>query len=736
MKRIFVFFMLLFLSGCGAASNDISPLDSVKTYKDIPGVTADEIAAIEALKANRDKFLYGSLFGTEAFILPDGSHAGYATKFCGLLSNLFEVEFVTEIYDWDELISKLEDLSLDFTGDLTPSQERQQRYYMTSPIAERLLRIFTHKRSDIAQGSNINRLKIGFLEGAITADNIKNVYSLSFTHVDVENYQMAAEMLASGEIDAFIAESVADSFFADYDFIQSMNFFPIIYEPVSMATANPELAPIISVISKYINAGGYNKLYELYIEGDFEYTKYKLSRTFTSEENDYLEGLARRGESVAVAFEHDNYPVSFYNKNEKEFQGIAVEVLAEIGKLTGIEFDRANTENEPWSVVYEMLKTGEVSIVSQLIQTEERKGNFLWPDTPYTTTRYVFISKLNYPDRPINLALRKKIGVVRGTAYEEKYVEWFQDSENLIRYDTQNEALLALEGGEIDLLMGSKYLLLAQQNYREKPGYKANIHLDTPTHSYFGINKDEAVLRSIISKAQDYIRTDRIASDWENRGFDYEKKLAEHRAFYLMTFIAILSIVLIMTVSLLFRNVRLSKKLKELAGTDALTGVLNRRCFMELCTPQIDRSLRAGNECFIIIFDLDHFKSVNDTYGHLGGDKVLKEIAQRLKRAIRPYDLFARYGGEEFIIFMPDIDKANALKAAERLRQCVCQTPVEFEGRQIPVTSSFGVAYAAPVNDIEKATRCADEALYNAKNAGRNRVVFYGEKGVGGPRLS
>ena len=481
-------------------------------------------------------------------------------------------------------------------------------------------------------------------------------------------------------------------------------------------------------MNKYISAGGYNHLYDLYNEGDWEYTKYKLSRTFTSEENAYLEDLARRGAPVAVALEYDNYPVSFYNRTEKEFQGIAVDVLTEISKLTGIEFERANTENDPWPAVYEMLKSGEVSIVSQLIQTDERKGSFLWPDTPYTSTRYVFISKLNYPDRPINQALRKKVGVVRGTAYEEKYIEWFQDSGNLIRYNTQNEALLALEAGHIDLLMGSEYLLLAQQNYREKPGYKANIRLDTPTHSYFGLNINEAVLRSIISKAQGYVRMDIIASDWESRGFDYEKKIAEQRAFYLMAFVAILAIVLIMTVSLLFRNIRLSKRLKELARTDALTEVLNRRFFMELCIPQINRSLRAGQECFIIIFDLDHFKAINDNYGHLGGDKVLKEIARRIKHTIRPYDLFARYGGEEFILFIPNIDKANVIKAAERMRQCISQTPVDFEGRPIPVTSSFGIAYAAPVNDIEKATRCADEALYHAKNTGRNRVVFYTEK--------
>ena len=192
-----------------------------------------------------------------------------------------------------------------------------------------------------------------------------------------------------------------------------------------------------------------------------------------------------------------------------------------------------------------------------------------------------------------------------------------------------------------------------------------------------------------------------------------------------MAFVVVLIFILALTVYFLRHNIKLGKKLKELANTDALTGVFNRRCFMDLCVPQIERVFRTGGECFIIIFDLDHFKRVNDTYGHQGGDQVLREISRRIKRTVRSYDLLARYGGEEFIVFMPEISKENAINAAERMRRVVCDTPVEFEGQQIQVSSSFGIAYAAPFNKIEKATQFADEALYKAKEAGRNQVVFY-----------
>ncbi|MCL2147598.1 MAG: GGDEF domain-containing protein, partial [Synergistaceae bacterium] len=652
-RRLFLIILfsliMLSLAGCRAVSNEKQPLE-IKTYKDVPGVTDEEIAGIEALKSNRGEFSYGSLYGTEAFFQPDGSTAGFSSEFCSFLSDFFGMDFVLEIYEWDELTRNIVDKSLDFTGELTSTEERNQVYTMSAPIAERFLRIFTNKFSDnVIIGANVNRLKIGFLEDSITEASILKVYPASYTRIDVENYQMAADLLESGEIDAFIAEAVADSVFADYDFINSAIFFPMVYESVSLATANAELAPIISVINKYIDAGGFDNLYELYNKGDFEYTKNKLMKTLSDVEIAFLQDLTRRGASIAVAYEHDNYPVSFFNKTEKEFQGIAIDVLAEIGKLTGIDFKLANSENDPWAVLYDMLINDEVSIVSQLIQTADRKDNFLWPDAPYTSSRYVFMSKQDYPDMAINQALRARVGVVSGTAYEEKFIEWFGDSENLIRYSTQDETLIALEADEIDLLMGTEYQLLAQQNYREKPGYKVNIRLDAPTDSYFGINKDEAVLCSIISKAQAFAKTEAIASTWESRGFDYAKKLTEQRSFYLMAFVVVLIFILALTVFFLRHNIKLGKKLKELANTDALTGVYNRRCFMDLCVPQIERVFRSGGECFIMIFDLDHFKSVNDTYGHQAGDQVLKEVSGRMKSAIRPYDTLARYGGEEFI---------------------------------------------------------------------------------------
>ena len=211
----------------------------------------------------------------------------------------------------------------------------------------------------------------------------------------------------------------------------------------------------------------------------------------------------------------------------------------------------------------------------------------------------------------------------------------------------------------------------------------------------------------------------------------YSNILSDDLMIYLILLLILMFLVLAVTVFLLIRNIKLSKKLKEAAHYDMLTGIFNRRFFMEIASLQVARSSRTNAYCYLAIFDLDRFKTVNDTYGHLAGDKVLVDIAQRVKKTIRPYDIFGRFGGEEFIILMSDtkdIDKDDVIKIIERIRLELCSTPVEYEGKAIRISASFGVAYAAPINDMETATKYADLALYRAKEGGRNRVEFYNQE--------
>ncbi len=164
------------------------------------------------------------------------------------------------------------------------------------------------------------------------------------------------------------------------------------------------------------------------------------------------------------------------------------------------------------------------------------------------------------------------------------------------------------------------------------------------------------------------------------------------------------------------------EKLITLATTDSLTGILNRRKFMESCSLEAERSKRYGHRMSFIMFDIDHFKIVNDNFGHDAGDKVLKEISAYISAMLRKTDLFARVGGEEFAVLLPETGIETAQKLAERLREGVSQRKIPGYDR-IKITSSFGVTEMHPhgenISDIMKRS---DRALYTAKNTGRNRV--------------
>jgi two-component system, cell cycle response regulator len=156
---------------------------------------------------------------------------------------------------------------------------------------------------------------------------------------------------------------------------------------------------------------------------------------------------------------------------------------------------------------------------------------------------------------------------------------------------------------------------------------------------------------------------------------------------------------------------------------DGLTQVHNKRYLLEFLEREISRAIRVGRPLALIMFDLDHFKAVNDTFGHLAGDFVLKELCSLLKVQMHTEDLLARYGGEEFVIVLPETGLSTATTIAEKVRRTVEAHDFEFGGTRIPVTVSLGTAELSPMAaDPPNFIRAADEMLYQAKADGRNCV--------------
>jgi len=168
------------------------------------------------------------------------------------------------------------------------------------------------------------------------------------------------------------------------------------------------------------------------------------------------------------------------------------------------------------------------------------------------------------------------------------------------------------------------------------------------------------------------------------------------------------------------------EKLRTLAITDSLTEVWNRRYFLRLAQRELDRSKRYGGQLALIMIDLDHFKVINDTYGHDVGDEALKKVAELARISMRQVDIFARYGGEEFVAMLPETGMEQAVRVAERLRQKVAETPLTADNRPVRITLSIGVAVAEPkATDLATLLKNADQAMYKAKQNGRDRVEVF-----------
>ena len=170
-----------------------------------------------------------------------------------------------------------------------------------------------------------------------------------------------------------------------------------------------------------------------------------------------------------------------------------------------------------------------------------------------------------------------------------------------------------------------------------------------------------------------------------------------------------------------------NRKLNELSITDGLTGLFNHRHFLRELESEYRRALRYRRSLALLLLDIDHFKEVNDSYGHPCGDFVLKNLAGLLKRCLRSTDIAARYGGDELAIILPETNKSKASEVAEKLRRQLEKSPFEWNGKSFNITCSIGVA-ALPdlgIDNWHSLLESADKSLYRAKGEGRNNVIVF-----------
>ena len=737
---------LAFVVGCEPAAPSKAGQDypAYTSFRNIPGVTVEEIAAIERLQAEKRSFVFGVNPSTEFFITEDGSPAGYSVLLCDWLTTLFGIPFKPEVYEWDGLVAGLKSQTIDFTGEMTATEERRRHYFMTDPIAERIMKRLSIKGDEMLSRIEKQRpLRYVFLDGTSTREQIWPFLRQDSEYILVGNYEDVYRALKDDKADAFLDEGTVETAFEAYGDVVIEVFYPLLFSPVSLTTQTPEFAPVIDVMQKALQNGSTYHLVQLYNQGTADYRRYKLFTQLNAEEKAYIHEHVASNRAIPMAVEYDNYPVAFYNEQEKAWQGIALDVLEEIEQLTGLTFARAHEGRVDWPDLVAMLERGDAAILTELIPSEKRRGHFLWPDTPYLVDKYALLSRADQPDIMLNEILYARVGLTIGTDYAEVFRTWFPDHKNTVEYMSSYEAFDALERGDVDFLMLTQNLLLNATNYLERPGFKINILFDRSYESTFGLHLQDTVLRSIVSKSLRVIDTQNISQNWTHKVFDYRLKMAEAKFPWLVG-VSVLTLCTIILLLVLYQNRSMKKRLEKLVQartaelceqrdllekmsmTDQLTNLPNRRSFNERIHREWRIAIREKVPLSILLMDIDKFKTFNDTYGHQQGDVVLQKVSETIKQALnRPGDFAARWGGEEFIVLLPNTDVLGALKIAESMRGNVEELKIAFSGDVVAkVTISIGVHAQIPLinSSLDRFISIADQLLYKAKEMGRNRV--------------
>jgi PAS domain S-box-containing protein len=561
-------------SGCKKNSGKLTTENIEEmSYLNITGITQDEINAIESLRRKYGSFVYGVNPSTEAFTGKSGNIDGFAAMFCDWLSGMFKINFRLKYYQWGELLDGMASGEIDFTGELMSTADNISGYFMSNPTINRSIKYYRIKGSvPLEDIIKVRNPRYVFLTGAVVAADVDRNTSYTIEPIIVDSRIEAHRMLVSGEADAFFGFDTAEGFFDyyGYDDVASETFFPMIFRSSCLSTAKEELLPIISVLNKAMNmnTGVLEYLTGMQKRGHQQFMVNKVQAQLTEEERAYI----KNNPVVKFGAEFSNYPITFYDTHIKQWQGIFFEAMDEVSKLTGLIFERNNGPETGLLDLIDRLEAGEIQLLPELFTSKEYEGRFIWSDIPILTDNYVFVSRADFRNVTVNDVFYLKVGIRKHSLYSELFKTEFPSHNNFVEYDTQETTWEALRTGEFDLLFAGRRRLLIYTNYYEDAEFKLNLVFNHAYGSYFGYNKDAAVLKSIIDKTLPLIDMDNMTNQWIYKTFDYRQKMIRAQRPWLIGAVAMFVIILGLVTFLFIRSRSAGKALEKIV--EARTGAL------------------------------------------------------------------------------------------------------------------------------------------------------------------
>ncbi|MDP2418724.1 MAG: diguanylate cyclase [Hydrogenophaga sp.] len=400
-----------------------------------------------------------------------------------------------------------------------------------------------------------------------------------------------------------------------------------------------------------------------------------------------------------------------------QHKGMAADLIALVSARTGAQFVLHTTTT--WEESVAASQAGKCLALSFLNRTPDREQWLIFTE-PLLIDPNVLITREEHPFISDVGRLRgQTIALPKATAMSERIK---RDFPNLTVLDTvsENESLGWVSERQADMTLRS--LIVAAHTIKHNGWFNLKISGQIPGYENrlsMGVLKSETILRDILNKGVATL-TDEDRRQVVDRHVQMKLVTDVKTDYTLATAIGALLVLVVVSNGWWVRRIQLANtQLKAMAETDALTGLLNRNGLGNSFAFDVERALRYGRSLSVIMLDIDHFKAINDDFGHLVGDKVLADLGYLLTKATRNVDTVCRWGGEEFVVICHETPLEQAEQLAERLLQMAREHPF---ASQRPLTLSAGVAHVQAGDVPDALVARADAALYQAKNSGRNRV--------------
>ncbi|MFV0561990.1 diguanylate cyclase [Malaciobacter mytili] len=650
----------------------------------------------------------------------DGIAKGYAIDYINLIANklALEVEYISGP-TWNDFLNMLENNQLDLMINVLKSKQREERFLFSSKAFTDLepAMVTRIENEDVFTFKELEGKTMALVKGYHSYDRVKKQYPKINIYPTNNTLEML-QAVSTKKADAAYALKEVLEYTINKNLLTNLKVLKNLDDKTlgfyfAFNKENTILKNIIAKAEKLITTEEKKELERKWFYKLQEIKKTSKNYLFNEAEKAYL----AKKEVIYTCVDPDYLPFEQVSKSG-EYRGIIAEILENLSKKTSIKFELYSSKSFIDSI--NLVKEKKCDIVPFAAKTNSREKYLNFTQAYYKFSNVIVTKNNQLFIDSLEEIKDKKIGMIKNYAVVELFKNKYPNLQ-IVEVNNNQEGLDKIVNNEIYALVSSLPSIaftLQKYNY---PNLKIVGKASIDSLARFAVRDDEKILLDILNKALNSLKNEEkeaIVNRWIT--VVKEERLDTKLLIQIASSIFVIAIIIILLV--IYRSNRylniLNKELEKLSVTDKLTGINNRAKLDSILDKELKITKRYKEPLSIIILDIDHFKKINDKYGHICGDEILKEFATILKSNIRETDRVGRWGGEEFLIILPHTNENEATILAEHLRETI--EDFSFY-KNIKVTASFGVYECTVFNDIQ-CIENVDKALYSAKNSNRNCV--------------